>query len=93
MEYRKRLKMLMVKEAFCYDFIYDWVLIPMTEQINRSLNKIDDLLQIEDELTKEEEEEVQMLLRKYENDPTVIDYKLEEIRRQNKKFDIIVFGV
>jgi hypothetical protein len=85
--------MLMVKEAFCYDFIYDWVLIPMTEQINRSLNKIDDLLQIEDELTKEEEEEVQSLLRKYENDPTVIDYKLEEIRRQNKKFDIIVLVV
>lgn len=88
-EYRRKFKMLMVREGNTFDYIYDWILLPVTQQINRQLNAIDDTLNIEDSLTQEEKEEIEDLMRKYENDPTVLDFRLEEIRKQNKKFDVV----
>jgi serine/threonine protein kinase len=89
LEYRRMFKELMVREGHSFDYIYDWILIPASGQVAAQLNAIDDLLDIEDALTKEEEAEIAALMQKYESDPTVMDYRLEDIRKQNKKFDVI----
>ena len=89
LDYRRMFKELMIREGFSYDYIYDWILVPVSAQIEKEIHNIDELLQIEDALTKEEEKEIAALISKYEQDPTVIDYRLEEIRKQNKKFDVI----
>lgn len=88
-EYRRLFKELMIREGYSFDYIYDWILIPVANQVAKRMNAIDNLLQIDDTLTKEEEAEIARLLEKYESDPTIIDFRLEEIRKQNKKFDII----
>lgn len=89
LDYRREFKSLMIKEGHSFDFVYDWVLIPVSQQITRQLNNEDDQLEIDDVLTQEEEEEIKQLMAKYENDPTVLDFRLEEIKRQNSKFDIL----
>ncbi len=89
LDYRRMFKELMIREGFSYDYIYDWILVPVSAQIEKEIHNIDELLQIEDSLTKDEEREIAALISKYEQDPTVIDYRLEEIRKQNKKFDVI----
>ena len=48
------------------------------------------MLDIEDDnLLDQEQKELDEMLEKYRRDPAVLDYKLDEIRKQNKKFDII----
>ena len=89
LEYRRDFKTLMIREGYSFDYIYDWILIPVTQQITHQLNAIDDQLELEDTLTQEEQEEIKQLMQKYENDPTVLDFRLEEIRKQNKKFDVV----
>lgn len=88
-DYRRAFKELMIREGYSFDYIYDWILIPVASQVAKRMNSIDGLLQIDDTLTKEEEVEIERLLDKYAADPTIIDFRLEEIRKQNKKFDII----
>lgn len=89
LEYRRIFKELMIREGFSFDYIYDWILLPVSKHLTSHLNAVDDLLQIEDNLTKEEEEEIATLMQRYEQDPTVLDFRLEEIKKQNKKFDVI----
>lgn len=88
-DYRRMFKELMIREGNSFDYIYDWILIPVSSQIAKEMNDLDELYEMEDKLTKEEEDEIAALMMKYEQDPTVIDYRLEEIKRQNKKFDVV----
>ena len=89
LEYRKLIKEIMVREGLEFDFVYDWVLIPVENQIIESGKEIDQLLMGETPFTKEEEEKLNDLMQRYEEDPTFIDFKLEDIRKQNQKLDII----
>lgn len=90
-DYRRMFKELMIREGLSFDYIYDWVLMPLGG-VGGRIGAIDDLLALEDSLTKEEEDEIATMMQKYEEDPTIIDFKLEEIRKQNKKFDVVSPG-
>lgn len=89
LKYRRSFKMLMVKKGLEFDRIYDWVLLPVRQQVDKQITAIDQLLDMEDELTAEEQAEINYLIQKYQEDPTELDFGLEEIRRQNRKFDVI----
>ena len=89
LEYRRDFKMLMIKEGHTFDLIYDWILLPVDQEVNNQIKALDDLIQFEDSLTGDEQEEIKGLMIKYSEDPTILDFKLDEIRKQNKKFDVI----
>lgn len=88
-EYRRLIKEAMIKESLEFDFVYDWILIPMEDQLIENAKEIDELLAGDTPFTKEEEERLNQMMKKYEEDPTFIDFKLDEIRKQNEKLDIV----
>lgn len=88
-EYRRSFKKLMIKQGFQFDRVYDWVLLPVKTDVEKQIQAIDQLLDMEDDLTLEEQAELASVLKKYNEDPTVLDFHLDDIRKQNKKFDVI----
>lgn len=85
--YRRVFKELMVKNFLEYDYIYDWFLIPVAEIGDQNLDFLEGFDKNDYEVKFKEERELKELISEYEDDPRLIDFRMDEIRKKNDKFD------
>ena len=88
---RRMFKELFVRSYYDFDFIYDWILIPMQKQLTDKVARQDvQLDDTDDTMIKEEEDQLRQMMREYEENPLAIEFDLKAIKEEQKKFQLIV---
>lgn len=88
-EIKSSLKEALVSRFLEYDYIYDWILIPASAKIAKDFGSIDNVIDTDKEFSLKEENLIQRMIKEYEDDPTLINTKLENIKREVQKFEVI----
>ena len=83
-------KELFVRSYYEFDFVYDWFLVPMRKILKEHICKLDEVLEGDDDtLTKLEEEQLNKMLKDYEQNPEILEFDLTHIKDQQKKFQLV----
>ena len=89
-QYRKILREILVNKFLEYDYIYDWMLVPVVEHLENDSELSEQKTELRFDL--DNQEKLKSLIQAYEEDPSVIDFKMEQIKKQHSKFDMIGKG-
>ena len=88
---RRMFKELFVRSYYEFDYVYDWVLIPMKSYQTGQIGKIDTLLDENDDmLIQEDEIELRRIMQEYDDNPVILEYDLRQVKEQQKKFQLVV---
>lgn len=87
--YRKNLKRIFLENGLQFDKVYDWIASPNHQEEEELMRDIRDLLDEDPIFDEQEFEELEDIMNHYENEGTILNFGLKEVKKENRKYEIM----